>query len=255
MTIDLVLVPTSNCCIFIIHLLFLVLAILAFLNGSTYCVEEYAQEPNGSFSASTGGGCDEDSRCHILQDGQIFISIPGQGFACTSSEDCVCDHIGTTDPAFTTLVVCALFFFVKLLIEFYLIYCANYLSTNNFKPDSKKILRVAESVWLRCVQCRAQNSWHNIMQAYETGHFYVFKERVFYISTFINLVFVIIAIIGYVDLNQSAEGIALFLIVGACWTLILMCFSCFVKYKYIQWAQSSDEEDDDDELNDTEMHG
>ena len=174
-------------------------------------------------------------------DGRVF-ETGGISFSCASSEDCECSGLSLSDPAFTTLVVCGLFFFVKLLIEAYLIYCANYLINNNFKNDSKKILRLSESVWLRCVQCRAIAAWQTVMQSYEDGHFYAFQERVFYATTFVNFVFIIISIVGYVDLNESEPGIAIFFIVGSVITVLLMCFSCFVKYQYIQWAQSDDDD-------------
>lgn len=78
------------------------------------------------------------------------------------------------------------------------------------------------------------------MDAYESGHFYAFNERTFWISTFVNIVFVAIAIYAYFDLNDSFGTFAILFLVGAIITLLIMCFNCFVKYKFVQWAKEDD---------------
>ena len=90
---------------------------------------------------------------------------------------------------------------------------------------------------------RNPQAWIKIMNAYETGHYYAFKEKIFWVSTFINLVFIIGAIVAYVQLSESAEAEVLFMLIGAVLTILAMLFSCFVKWKYIQYY---DEEDGDD---------
>mmetsp|Transcript_19005 Transcript_19005/g.30180 ORF Transcript_19005/g.30180 Transcript_19005/m.30180 type:complete len:251 (+) Transcript_19005:20-772(+) len=241
MSVDLVLVPCTNCTIFIIHLLFVLFAILAWTGNQTYCEVTYSNEADGSLAGQVGYNCEQDTRCQVLIDGVRYTTATGN-FACFATENCGCSGIELEDPAFNIVIACSLFFFIKLVIEIYLIWCANWLCTQQFKQDSKKIFRLSESIWLRCVQCRAPTSWQMVMNAYDSGHFYAFKERVFWVQSFLNLIFIIVAVVAFISLKDSVSGFAIFYIIGAVLTVLLMLFACFVKWKYIQWANSDDDD-------------
>eukprot|EP00485_Elphidium_margaritaceum_P008115 CAMPEP_0202705194 /NCGR_PEP_ID=MMETSP1385-20130828/17781_1 /ASSEMBLY_ACC=CAM_ASM_000861 /TAXON_ID=933848 /ORGANISM="Elphidium margaritaceum" /LENGTH=248 /DNA_ID=CAMNT_0049363379 /DNA_START=18 /DNA_END=764 /DNA_ORIENTATION=- len=238
---DLILVPGSNCCIFIIHFLYVILALVAWMNNDANCDERFDLTDGATGAAKE---CTDDPRCEVTVNGGVFV-VTGDTFTCALNEECVCSGIGTMDPAFTLLIACGLFFFVKILIELYLIWCAQYLTSNNFKQESKKIMRLSESVWLRCVQCRAPTAWLTVMNAYESGHFYAFKERVFWLQTFLSLVFMVISVVAFVQLSESEMGIAVFYVLGLVLTLLLMLFSCFVKKKYVDWSREEQEDEDE----------
>lgn len=140
MSIDLCLVPGGNCCIFCWHLFFVLMAVLAILGANTYCDETYAND-EGSMQPGVALGCFDEKRCELLSRGQELTTATEDSCFSNnvSSFDCECVGLGTNDPSFTILVLCALFFVVKLVIELYLIWCANFLCTQSFKQESKKI--------------------------------------------------------------------------------------------------------------------
>ena len=115
------------------------MAVLAILGANDYCNDTYPHDEDGNMESGVPLNCYNDARCDLLDEGNEFTAEPSSGVCRGTTYDCLCTGLGTNDPSFTILVLCALFFVVKLVIELYLIWCANYLCTQQFKQESKKI--------------------------------------------------------------------------------------------------------------------